>query len=79
MGIIHSGNVTVPLFTTHAQATAEYILEFTDTRVLFLGETENWESVKTVLPEGCLIITLPGADCDLPHTKWEQGRCRGPQ
>ena len=72
MSIIHSGNVTVPLFTTHAQATAEYILEFTDTQVLFLGETENWESVKAVLPKGCLIITLPGTDCDLPHTKWEQ-------
>ena len=72
MSIIHSGNVTVPLFTTHAQATAEYILEFTDTQVLFLGETENWESVKAVLPKGCLIITLPGTDCDLPHTKCEQ-------
>ena len=70
MGIIHSGNVTVPLFTTHAQATAEYILSFTDTKVLFLGETENWHSVKEVLPEGCVLITLPGVDCDLPHTKW---------
>ena len=28
--------------------------------------------MKTVLPEGCLIITLPGTECDLPHTKWEQ-------
>ena len=71
MGIIHSGNVTVPLFTTHAQATAEYILGFTDTKVLFLGETENWHSVKEVLPEGCVLITLPGVGCDLPHTKWE--------
>ena len=71
MGIIHSGNVTVPLFTTHAQATAEYILSFTDTKVLFLGETENWRSVKEVLPKGCVLITLPGVDCDLPHTKWE--------
>lgn len=71
MGIIHSGNVTVPLFTTHAQATAEYILSFTDTKVLFLGETENWHGVKEVLPEGCVLITLPGVACDLPHTKWE--------
>jgi len=72
MAIIHSGNVTVPLFTTHAQATAEYILEFTDTKALFLGETENWESVKRVLPTDCLLITLPGVDCDLPHKKWEE-------
>jgi long-chain acyl-CoA synthetase len=72
MAIIHSGNVTVPLFTTHAQATAEYILEFTDTKALFLGETENWEGVKRVLPTDCLLITLPGVDCDLPHKKWEE-------
>ena len=32
LAVIHSGNVTVPLFTTHAQATAEYILDFTDAK-----------------------------------------------
>ena len=71
MGIIHSGNIAVPLFTTHAQTTAEYILSFTDAKALFLGETENWHGVKAVLPEGCVLITLPGVDCDLPHIKWE--------
>jgi long-chain acyl-CoA synthetase len=72
LAIINSGNVAVPLFTTHAQATAEYILSFTESKVLFLGETENWSSVKTVLPEGCLLVTLPGVACDLPHKKWEE-------
>lgn len=72
LAVINSGNVAVPLFTTHAQATAEYILSFTEAKVLFLGETENWSSVKTVLPEGCLLVTLPGVACDLPHKKWEE-------
>jgi long-chain acyl-CoA synthetase len=72
LAVINSGNVAVPLFTTHAQATAEYILSFTESKVLFLGETENWSSVKTVLPEGCLLVTLPGVACDLPHKKWEE-------
>ena len=67
MAVIHSGNVTVPLFTTHATATAEYILDFTETKVLFLGQTENWAGVKTVLPKDCLLVTLPGVECDLPH------------
>jgi len=66
MAVIHSGNVTVPLFTTHATATAEYILEFTETKVLFLGQTENWEGVKTVLPSDCLLVTLP------PHKTWAE-------
>ncbi|MEL0162576.1 MAG: AMP-binding protein, partial [Halieaceae bacterium] len=71
LAVIHSGNVTVPLFTTHATATAGYILDFTDTKVLFLGQTENWDGVKTVLPSDCLLVTLPGVDCELPHKTWE--------
>ena len=37
----------------------QYILDFTR-KVLFLGQTENWEGVKTVLPSDCLLVTLPG-------------------
>ncbi len=72
LAVIHSGNVTVPLFTTHATATAKYILDFTQTKLLFLGQTENWEGVKTILPPECLLITLPGVDCELPHKTWEE-------
>ena len=71
LAVIHSGNVTVPLFTTHAQATAEYILDFTDTKALVLGQTENWQAAKAVLPKDCMLITLPGVECDLPHIQWE--------
>ena len=70
LAVIHSGNITVPLFTTLPASTAEYILDFTECKVLFLGETENWSSVKDVLPEGCLVITLPGVDCEVPHETW---------
>jgi long-chain acyl-CoA synthetase len=68
--IIDSGNVTIPLFTTLPQDTARYILEFSETKVLFLGETANWPQVVPVLPEGIEIITLPGVECDLPHRTW---------
>ena len=72
LAVIHSGNITVPLFTTLPASTAEYILDFTDCKVLFLGETENWSSVKDVLPEGCLVVTLPGVNCELPHETWAE-------
>ena len=72
MAVIHSGNVTVPLFTTHATATAKYILEFTETKVLFLGQTENWEGVRSVLPQDCLLVALPGVECELPHKTWAE-------
>ncbi len=71
LAVIASGNVTIPLFTTLAAATAEYILSFTDTKVLILGEAENWDAVRGVLADDVEIITLPGVDTDLPHTKWQ--------
>ena len=71
LAVIHSGNITVPLFTTLPASTAEYILEFTACKVLFLGESENWSSVKDVLPEGCLVVTLPGVNCEVPHETWD--------
>ncbi|MFN2327526.1 MAG: AMP-binding protein [Chromatocurvus sp.] len=71
LAIIASGNVSVSLFTTLPASTAEYILDFTETRVLFVGETHNWEAVSTVLPEGVTLITLPGVSLDQPHLRWE--------
>ena len=71
LAIIASGNISVPLFTTHTATTAEYILGFTETKVLFLGETSNWDAVKEVLPKNVLIITLPGVSCDIDHITWD--------
>jgi len=71
MAIIKSGNVTVPLFTTLSREHSEYILDFAEVRALVLGETQNWEAVESVLPEGTEIITLPGVDCELPHITWD--------
>lgn len=71
LAIIASGNISVPLFTTHTATTAEYILGFTETKVLFLGETSNWGAVKAVLPKDVLIITLPGVNCDIDHITWD--------
>ena len=71
MAIIKSGNVTVPLFTTLSREHSEYILDFAEVKALVLGETANWDAVKDVLPDGIEIITLPGVDCELAHTRWE--------
>jgi len=71
LAIIGSGNVTVPLFTTLNADNAKYILEFAEINILFLGETANWDVIRSVLPEGIEIIALPGVDCDLPCRKWD--------
>ena len=72
LAIIASGNVTVSMFTTLPASTAEYILDFTETSVIFVGETSNWDQVSGVLPEGIILITLPGVDIEQPHLTWEE-------
>jgi|SRR6056297_97507 len=71
LAVIASGNVSVSLFTTLPASTAEYILDFTETRVLFVGETHNWAAVRDVLPDGITLIALPGVSLDQPHLRWE--------
>jgi long-chain acyl-CoA synthetase len=71
LATIVSGNITVPLFTTLSEEHAKYVCEFAEVKLLFLGETANWGVVRKVLPEGVEIVTLPGTDCELPHSRWE--------
>jgi len=71
LAIITSGNVCVPLFTTLSEKHSRYILDFAEVKMLILGETANWNVVQKVLPEGTEIVTLPGVDCSLPHTSWD--------
>ncbi|MBE9539773.1 MAG: AMP-binding protein [Proteobacteria bacterium] len=71
MAIIASGNVTVSMFTTLPGAIAEYVFELTETKVVFVGETSNWDQVSAVLPDDVLLITLPGVELEQPHLKWD--------
>ena len=71
LAIIASGNVTVSMFTTLPAATAEYIFQLTEARVIFVGETSNWEQIVPVLPRDILVVTLPGVELDYPHERWE--------
>lgn len=72
LAIISSGNVTASMFTTLPGNIAEYIFELTQTRVVFVGQTSNWEQVSAVLPEGVLLVTLPGIEIEQPHEKWDE-------
>ena len=59
LAIISSGNVTTSMFTTLPAATAEYIFELTQAKVIFVGETSNWDQLVPVLPNDITVITLP--------------------
>lgn len=72
LAIIRSGNVTVSMFTTLPQSTAEYIAQFTEAKVIFVGESANWEAVKEILADDVTVVTLPGVEVDVDHLTWEQ-------
>lgn len=71
LGSIAAGNVVVPMFTTLAQKTADYVMSFTEMEVLFVGETENWETLKEVLPATIQLVALPGVELDRDHLRWD--------
>lgn len=72
LATIRSGNVTVSMFTTLPPSTAQYIAEFTDAKVIFVGESPNWEAVRPVLPSDITVVALPGVSIDGDHITWEQ-------
>jgi long-chain acyl-CoA synthetase len=71
LGSIAAGNITIPMFTTLPQDTAQYVMDFTEMQLLFVGETENWDKVKAVLPEGITLVALPGVELDREHLQWD--------
>lgn len=71
LGSIAAGNITIPMFTTLPGETAGYVMDFTDMELLFVGETENWDQVSAVLPEGIKLVTLPGVELEQEHQRWE--------
>ena len=66
-----SGNCTVPLFTTQKDDIVKYLLAFTETKALFLGEADNWEKVRAIVPADVEIITFPGVQCAPASYSWE--------
>lgn len=70
-GSIAAGNVVVPMFTTLIKDTAEYVMSFTEMKLLFVGETDNWDQVKQVLPADITLVCLPGVEVQEDHLCWD--------
>ena len=66
-----SGNCSAPMFTTQKADIVKYLLTFTETKAIFLGESENWEQVRAIVPEGVEVITFPGVDCETASHSWD--------
>ena len=72
LSIMASGNVSVGLFTTLNADVAQYIAEFSEAKAIFVGEAENWSSVRAVLSDDIDIISLPGVGIPEASLSWDQ-------
>jgi long-chain acyl-CoA synthetase len=57
-----SGGSSAPIFTSMTGDDARYILDHSGSKVLFVGQTENWDRVREVLPCDVKVIALPFSD-----------------
>ncbi len=70
LAIWMAGHVSVPLYTTMGADTARYVFDHCSARLLFIGKLDGkhdgWNEIRTVLPEGVPIVSLPMAP-ELPE------------
>jgi len=64
LGIMRSGNVVAPVFTTMPRKTFSYALDFAEIEIIFVGEAANWPAVKDLIPARVKTVTFPGVDLD---------------
>lgn len=65
LAIMMVGHVSVPLYPTLSGASARYVLEHSEAKLLFLGKldgsTDNWPQIESALPDELPLIGLPMA------------------
>jgi long-chain acyl-CoA synthetase len=72
LAIWRAGHVSIPLYPTLNAETAEYVLENSDSKMIFIGKMDElWRVVEKGIPVTMPTITLPLAP-DLKHAKkWD--------
>ncbi|MGB5548437.1 MAG: AMP-binding protein [Polyangiales bacterium] len=67
LAIWMAGHVSVALYPTLNAETIEYILEHSESKLLFVGKLDGWEGIKKGIPDDMPCIALPLA----PPTDYE--------
>jgi long-subunit acyl-CoA synthetase (AMP-forming) len=72
LGVLRSGNILAPVFTTMPTATFKYAMAFADIQLLFVGEASNWDTVKGEIPTTVEIVSLPGLEIEEADYTFEE-------
>lgn len=72
LAIMMAGHVSVPMYATLGAESARYILEHSESRLLFVGKldgsSDNWPRIEAMLPPGLPLLGLPmNPRADIPQ------------
>ncbi|WP_231871830.1 AMP-binding protein, partial [Oleiphilus sp. HI0079] len=71
LAIWMAGHVTVPLYPTLNSETVRYILEHSDSKILFVGKLDEWDEMKPGVPADLPCISYPlSPENDFPS--WDE-------
>jgi long-chain acyl-CoA synthetase len=73
LAIWMAGHVSVPLYPTVTAETVRYVLEHSDSRVLFVGKLDEWDKQRSGVPEG---VTMLACDLSPPSALKHEGMLR---
>ncbi|MCC7224532.1 MAG: AMP-binding protein [Chitinophagales bacterium] len=59
LAIMMSGHISVPLYPNINAETMRYILEHSESKLLFVGKLDDWDALKSGLPDGLRCISFP--------------------
>ncbi|HEY0678298.1 MAG TPA: AMP-binding protein [Chitinophagaceae bacterium] len=62
LAIIMAGHVSIPLYPNLQQGTIRQILEHSEAKLLFTGKLDDWDAMKSGVPEGLQCVAFP--DCN---------------
>ncbi len=73
LAIMMSGNISVPIYANVSGETAKYILDHSESKLIFLGKLEesDWSNIKNHLPENILKVDYGHYNLNSDFLKWE--------
>jgi len=71
LAILYAGGVSVPFYPTLTGEQFKDVYIHSDCQILFVGKLDNWEEIKTFIPEGTVVIHMSDQPNEQQNT-WEQ-------
>ncbi len=67
-----AGHVTVPLYPTLNDETVQYILEHSESKLIFIGKLDDWDIMKAGVPAEMPRVLLPLAPAGIAGESWRE-------